>query len=81
VIAHLEIPERDRLSALAADLRCLVGLVVQVVGHDQDRTSAVAQMAMEAGAKRVFVFTHNPQTHAVEAAAYITEDMQQWQAF
>lgn len=81
VIAQLEVPERDRLSALAADFRCLVGLVVQVVGHDQDRTSAVAQMVMEAGAKRVFVFTHNPNSHAVESAAYITEDMQQWQPF
>lgn len=81
VIAQLEVPDRDRLSALAADLRCLVGLVVQVVGNSQDRTEAVAQLVMEAGAKRVFVFTHNPKTCAVESAAYIIEDMQQWQPF
>lgn len=81
VIAQIEIPERDRLSALASELRCLVGLLVQVVGDDQDRTEAVAQMVLEAGAKRVYVMTHNPNTCAVEHAAYITEDMQQWQPF
>lgn len=80
-IAQLEVAERERLSALAPDMRCLVGLPVQVSGSDRDRTETVAQLAMEAGAKQVFVATHNPNTFAVEHAAFITEDMQQWQPF
>lgn len=80
-LAQIEVPDRDRLTSLAPELRCLVGMVVDVSGTDRDRTEAVAQLAMEAGAKRVFVHTHNTKTHAVEHAAYITEGMNEWQEF
>lgn len=80
-IAQIEVQDQDRLTSLAPELRCIVGMLVEVSGIDRDRTEAVAQAAMEAGAKRVFVYTHHPKTHAVEHAAFITEDMQQWQQF
>lgn len=79
LIAHLEVPEHDRLSGL--DLRCLVGMLVMVHGTDQIRTETVAQLAMEAGAKRVYVTVHNPASHDVVSAAYITEEMPAWQPF
>lgn len=79
VIAHLEVPDFDRLSGL--DLRCLIGMLVMVHGHDQIRTETVAQLAMEAGAKRVYLTVHNPATHEVVSAAYITEEMPAWQPF
>lgn len=81
LVASIEVQPQDRLSSLAPALRCIVGMLVMVRGTDQDRTEAVAQLAMEAGAKRVFVTVHNPETHEVVSGNFITQEMQQWQPF
>lgn len=80
-IAHVEIPDGDKLSSLPPQLRFLVGLPVKVTGTNRDRTEAVAQMAMEAGAQSVFVLTSEPETNATRHAAYITKDMTEWRSF
>lgn len=80
-IAHVEVPDSERLTSLPPQLRFVVGMQVHVNGTNRDRTEALAQMALEAGAKRVIVTTSNPDTQATEHAAFITEEMAEWRSF
>jgi hypothetical protein len=77
--AHIEISDRDRLSGL--DLRFLTGMLVMVSGEDADRTFAVAQLVLDAGAKRVAATAIDPLTKRVTYGAYIEETRNEWQSF
>lgn len=79
-IAHIEIQDREPLSTLASDLRCLVGMCVIVQGDSPDRVLPVADMALQAQARRVFASFIDPDNGQL-AGVYITEAMQQWQDF
>lgn len=79
-LANIEINDREALSSLPPQLRCLVGMVVVIDGEEPDRTLAVAQMALDAGAKRVFATFTDPETRQ-RAGVFHTEENQQWVDF
>ena len=79
-LASIEIADREALSSLPPQLRCFVGMVVVIEGEDPDRTLTVAQMVLDAGAKRVFAMFTDPETQQ-RAGVFHTEENPQWVDF
>lgn len=46
------------------DMRCLVGLTVQIAGEDADRVQAVTEACIAARAGRTIACTYRPSTNA-----------------
>lgn len=76
----IEVPPTDRLSALAPELRCLVGLTVMVDGEDLDRTWAVAELCAAAEASRVIAMWHAPKP-ADSHGIWIDQGDTEWRTF
>jgi hypothetical protein len=55
------------------DMRCLVGLTVQIAGEDADRVQAVTEACINAKAERVIACTYRPTTNARLDLASITD--------
>jgi hypothetical protein len=49
---------RPEENPLRLDLRCLIGLTVNVMGSDERRVAVVARACVDAGAKRVIASWH-----------------------
>jgi hypothetical protein len=77
---HLEIGADE--NPLRLDLRCVVGLLVDVYGSDERRVAAVARACVEHGARQV-IASHSTfhgkdrivQTHRV---TFTNEELAQW---
>lgn len=78
--AAIEIPPTDRLSALAPQLRCVVGLTVHVGGEDLERTWAVAELCADAEAARVLAMWHAPKP-ADSRGIWIDKGDTEWHEF
>jgi hypothetical protein len=67
---HIEIDEGDIIERL--DLRCLVGLAVDVSGDDRGRVLALAKACEEAGASRVIAWWDAWERRAGEWSCHST---------
>lgn len=84
LVGHIELKHSDNPKRL--DLRCVIGLVVEVSGSDERRVSAVARVCIEHGAKQViaaYLTTTKPgedfdlQVHRI---TYTNEEIELWPA-
>jgi hypothetical protein len=81
---HLELKHSDNPKRL--DLRCLIGLAVEVTGSDERRVAAVARACLEHGAKQV-IAAHVTTTWrgeepevTVHRITFTNEELDQWPA-
>jgi len=82
LVDHIELKHSDNPKRL--DLRCVIGLVVEVSGSDERRVGAVARACVEHGAKQVIAAhlttTKRGEDFDVQAhrITYTNEEIEQW---
>lgn len=84
MVDHIELKHSDNPKRL--DLRCLIGLHVEVSGSDERRVAAVARACVEHGAKQV-IAAHLTTTKRGEdidvtthRITFTNEELEQWPA-
>jgi hypothetical protein len=69
---------------LRLDLRCVIGLCVNVMGQDERRVGAVARACVEAGARRVIAsfatceLRAGEPVHTMQRMTFSNEELAEW---
>lgn len=75
---------RADANPLRLDLRCLIGLCVNIMGRDERRVGAVARACADAGARRVIAsydtceMQAGEPVHTTQRITFSNEELDQW---